>query len=292
MFQLPDAKRIRRKDLYDSDSASDEDTVEVEAGPLDSSLQEKLNAQLSGLLDLSFTAGENIETLQAPQSTESRNGDTSKELRDDGGVEEAGEETFTFRLFRDEEPSRQVVLEPQDAGARKDGDGAFVIAKRPMSYYLAEDLSPKVAKEFRAVAVSADYLLQDAKKRRWGLEKPWKVTTITITTNKRIDAPDSHPNQDSSSEMKKKKRPGKKRRIILRVREKAKKEREEATKRQVVDKEEHLKEKKKRLNRQKKLKRRAKEREKKQGAIGDAASEANSRDNSPEKEQNQGILIK
>lgn len=265
------------------DSASDEETIEVDE--LDSSLQEKLNAQLSGLLDLSFTAEENIEKLPAPEPTGFQTGDASKNPGDDGETKETGEETFTFRLFRDEEPSRKVVLEPQDAGARKDGDGAFVIAKRPMSYYLAEDLSPKAAEEFKTVAVSAGYLLQDAGKRRWGLEKPWKVTTITITTNKRIAAPDSHPNQDSSPEIKTKKRPGKKRRIILRVREKARKEQEEAAKLQLVDKEEHLKEKKKRLNRQKKLKRRAKEREKKQGVVGDAPSEPSSRDNSPDKEQ-------
>ncbi|KAI1774187.1 hypothetical protein F4818DRAFT_419187 [Hypoxylon cercidicola] len=278
MFELPDAKRIRREDLYDS--ASDEETVEVNQP--DPSLQQKLNAQLSGLLDLRFTADGDIETCQAPESAESQTGDANIDPGDDGDAKEVGEEVFTFRLFRDEEPLRKVVLESQD-GAGKNGDGAFAI-KRPMSYYLAGELSPKTAEEFKMAAVSADYLLQDAGKRRWGLEKPWKITTITVTTNKRVAAPDNHTNHDSTTESKKKKRPGKKRRIILRVREKAKKEREEAAKRQVVDKEEHLKEKKKRLNREKKLKRRAKEREKKQGTKGSAASEPSSRDGSPAKE--------
>ncbi|KAI1764062.1 hypothetical protein GGR53DRAFT_495412 [Hypoxylon sp. FL1150] len=281
MFEVPEAKRIRREDLYDS--ASDEETAE--ANQPDPSLQQKLNEQLCGLLDLGFTADEAIETHQEPESTEAQTGDAdaSKTSGVEGEVEETGEEAFTFRLFRGEDPSHKVVLEPQD-GARSKGDGAFVVAKRPMSYYLTEEPSPETADEFRRAAVSAEYLLQDAGKRRWGLEKPWKVTTITITTKKQKSAPNRHGNDDSTAATKKKKRPGKKRRIILRVREKAKKEREEAAKRQAVDKKEHLKEKKKRLNRQKKLKRRAKEREMKQGAKGDAASVSSSRDGSPEQE--------
>lgn len=262
-------------------SASDEETAEVDQ--LDPSLQQKLNEQLSGLLNFSFTEDENVEARQDPESTEPHTGDADGGRNvADGDAEETGEEAFTFRLFRDEDLSRKVVLGPQDEKIGK-GDGAF-IAKRPMSYYLAEEPSSKVADELNRAAVNADYLLQDAGKRRWGLEKPWKVTTITITTNKRMRPPNSRSNDDLVAEARKKKRPGKKRRIILRVREKVKKEQEEAAKRQAVDKEEHLKEKKKRLNRQKKLKRRAKEREKKQGTNGNAASEPSSRESSPDQE--------
>ncbi|KAI0166701.1 hypothetical protein GGR52DRAFT_555188 [Hypoxylon sp. FL1284] len=278
MFEVPDAKRVRREDLYDS--SSDEESAGTDEH--DPSLQQKLNAQLSGLLDISFTANENVEALQASESTEPHN-NASKLPEEEGDAEEAGEEAFAFRLFRDENSSHKVVLEAQDAGL-KSGDDGFVIAKRPMSYYVAREISPKMAQEFASAAVSAEYILEDAGKRRWGLEKPWKVTTITITTDKRL-TPSKSQTDDSTAMSRKKKRPGKKRRIILRVRDKAKKEREEAAKRQVVDKEEHLKEKRKRLNRQKKLKRRAKGREKKQGAQDDAGSEPSSRASSPDKEQ-------
>ncbi|KAL7625025.1 hypothetical protein AAE478_004239 [Parahypoxylon ruwenzoriense] len=283
MFEVPGAKRVRREDLYDS--ASDEETTRDEQQ--DSALRGKLNAQLSGLLDLSLTADTDTEAQQPPQS-----GATGVNYGAGGGgdTENPGEEAFAFRLFRDEEPSHKVVLVPQNAEAEKDGDGAFVVAKRPISYYLAGEPPPDIAEEFRAAAVRADYLLQDARKRRWGLERPWKVTTVTITTNKGPGVPGNNISRTSVAETgkQKRKRLGKKRRIIIRVREKGKREREEATKQQVVDKEEHLKEKKKRLNRQKKLKRRAKEREKKQGVKDDATSERScssssrgSRDNSP-----------
>ncbi|OTB19021.1 hypothetical protein K445DRAFT_314878 [Daldinia sp. EC12] len=278
MFEVPDAKRIRREELYDS--SSDEEVPHDEQW--DSTLRDKLNAKFSGLLDLSF------ETDEAPiqQLSESQvDGADEQNPRDGENPEKPQEEAFTFRLFRDEEPSRKVVLEPQNAGAERDGNGAFVVAKRPISYYLAGEPSPEAANKFRAAAVSANYLFQDAKARRWGLEKPWKVTTITITTNKKTTTPGSSVSENITACVeKKKKRPGKKRRIILRTREKVKKEREEAAKRQLVEKEEHLKDKKKRLNRQKKLKRRAKEKEKKQGMKADAASEHSSRDSSDQEE--------
>ncbi|KAI1655643.1 hypothetical protein F4813DRAFT_366724 [Daldinia decipiens] len=274
MFDVPDAKRIRREELYDS--ASDEEAPHDDQWV--STLREKLNAQFSGLLGLSSVTDGDTRAQQVPESHE---GNANETLMDGDDVKESQEETFTFRLFRDEEPLRKVVLEPQNAGMEKGGDGAFVVAKRPISYYLAGELPLEATDRFRMAAVSADYLFQDAKRRRWGLEKPWKVTTVTITKNNKMRAPDSSVGKNAAADVeKKRKRPGKKRRIILRTREKAKKEQEEAAKQQTVEKEEHLKDKKKRLNRQKKLKRRAKEREKKQGVKDDAGSEHSKRDSS------------
>ncbi|KAI1096742.1 hypothetical protein F5B19DRAFT_434340 [Rostrohypoxylon terebratum] len=279
MFDVPDAKRVRREDLHES--ASDEESAGDDQ--LDATLRRKLNAQLSGLLDLSFETDQENKLQNPPLS---QIGDANRNVTDDGvdddeGVKATGEEAFIFRLFRNEDPSHKVVLESQDASTQKNGEGAFVVAKRPLPYYLAGEPSPGIANKFKAAAVSADYIFQDANKRRWGLEKPWKVTTITITTNQKSTISSGHASQDASSGTRKqKKRPGKKRRIILRVREKAKKEQEESLKKQVVDKEQHLKEKKQRLNRLRKLKRRAQAREKKQGMKGDEASQQSSRDNS------------
>ncbi|OTA92633.1 hypothetical protein M434DRAFT_396303 [Hypoxylon sp. CO27-5] len=276
MFEVPDAKRIRREELYDS--SSEEEATNDDH--LDSILREKLNAQLSGLLDLDSKVDEGFE---AQQTSKLSTGDTNEDPRDEEDVENPAEEAFAFRLFRDEEPSHKVVLEPRDAG-EKNGDGAFVVAKRPISYYLAGEPPPEVAEEYRMAAVSADYLLQDAKKRRWGLEKPWRVTTITITTNKKMGTPGSSVITATETGRSKKKRPGKKRRIILRVQQKVQKEREEAAKQQLIEKEQHLQEKKKRLNKTKKLRRRAKAREKKQNAKG-ATSEHSSRSSSPDQGQ-------
>ncbi|KAI0133048.1 hypothetical protein F4776DRAFT_625893 [Hypoxylon sp. NC0597] len=277
MFEVPDAKRVRREELYDS--SSEEEATNDDH--LDSILREKLNAQLSGLLELDFKVDGDIETQQNPKF---QTGDANEDPRDDEDVEKPAEEAFEFRLFRGEEPSHKVVLEPQDAG-EKNGEGAFVVAKRPISYYLAGEPPSEVAKEYRMAAVSADYLLQDAKKRRWGLEKPWRVTTITITSSRKMSTPGSSVSTATETGRSKKKRPGKKQRIILRVRQKVKKEREVAAKQQLIEKEQHLQEKKKRLNKTKKLRRRAKAREKKQNAQEGATSEHSSRNSSPDQGQ-------
>lgn len=267
------------------ESASDEESAEDDQ--LDETLRRKLNAQLSGLLDLDFEAGSNDKS-QNPQLSRigGENGDVVDDgVDDDEGAKATGEEAFTFRLFRNEEPSHKVVLESQDANAEKNGEGAFVVARRPISYYLASEPSAETADKFKAAAVSANYIFQDANKRRWGLEKPWKVTTITITTNQKSTTSNGQASQSASTGIgKQKRRPGKKRRIILRVREKAKKEQDESLKKQVVDKEQHLKEKKQRLNRLRKLKRRAQAREKKQGMKDDEASQQISKDSSPNPE--------
>ncbi|RYP79522.1 hypothetical protein DL770_006622 [Monosporascus sp. CRB-9-2] len=283
MFAFPDAKRVRREELYDSSTDGEESRDEE----VDAALRAKLSAQLSGLLDFNFApaADTSHDDAQRQQQQQQRDGAS---VGDDGHhqAEREGEElVFQFRLFRDEAPSHKVVLE-QDEAPEQAGGGAFVIARRPASYYVADDPPPDAMARFRAAAVSPDHIFRDAGRRRWGLEKPWRVTTITITANTATGAAvagGDEPGSRQGEEAGKRKRPGKRRRIILRTREKARREREEATKQQLVEKELHLKEKKKRLNREKKLKRRAKEREKKLASKdgGDAASEHTSRATSP-----------
>ena len=239
---------VRREDLYDS-SADEDDVRDDET---DAILREKLNAQLSGLLGVSFT--HTSDDVQQPQ----------QEPDDPGGATgDHGEDlAFSFRLFRDEAPSHKVILE-RDETLEQAGGGGFVVAKRPTSYYVAEAPAPDTMAKFRSVAVTADHLFQDARQRRWGLEKPWRVTRITVTdgTLQRLEGHVGDATAGRSAD--RRKRPGKRRRIMLRTREKAKKERAEAEKLKLVEKEQYMKDKKKRLNREKKLKRRAKEREKK-----------------------------
>ncbi|KAI2633906.1 hypothetical protein GGS21DRAFT_118700 [Xylaria nigripes] len=257
MFELPETKRVRRKDLFDSasSSSSDAESDQAEAGhdaEAESVLREKLNAQLSGLLDFSFTA--------PPPEQQPSHAETGAAQQE---AEHQEEETFAFRLFRDQAPTHTVVLTQDDDPAAL-GEGGFVVPSRPRSYYIASAPSPTQMSEYRGVTVSAEYILADAKKRRWGLEKPWRVIHITADSNM-VPKPTSGSAQDGSSagSEKKRKRPGKKHRILLRVRAKAAQEHEEVTKKIAMEKEQHIQEKKKRLNRERKLKRRQKEREKK-----------------------------
>lgn len=213
----------------------------------ESELQRKLNAQLSGLLDFDV----------APEA----------EVTEAATAEEPDELAFEFRLFGDEAPSHTVVIDQNDDSLKGLGEGKFVVPRRPDSYYVASEPDADAEASYRFAAVTSDYLLADAKQRRWGLEKPWRVTHVTIS-GRPLKYSLTATAEDTEMADGKRKRPGKKRRIILRTREKAQKEKAEAAKKQLETKEEHLKAKKKRLNREKKLKRRAKEKEKKSAGGG------------------------
>ncbi|KAI0909056.1 hypothetical protein F4823DRAFT_457379 [Ustulina deusta] len=261
MFTPPAAKRVRREDLYDS--ASDSASSDAEGGhdsQVELALRAKFDAQLSSILNLNFAAGPEAQQQRAGQAKAQPASDVQQE---EG--EHPEEEVFAFRLFRDDAPTHTVVLaHDDDPGAQ--GDGGFVVPLRPRSHYIASAPSPGKASEYRSVAVTAEYLLADAKKRRWGLEKPWRVIHLVPDSSSAVSSKSAPGSEDSAGQEKKKRtRPGKKHRILLRVRGKAKREREEIAKKLALDKEQHLQEKKKRLNREKKLKRRQKEREKKAG---------------------------
>ncbi|KAI1171247.1 hypothetical protein F4777DRAFT_566181 [Nemania sp. FL0916] len=255
MFAFPEAKRVRRKDLYDSASDSGSAESDEDKGShnsqFDSELRAKVDAQLSGLFGLS-SAAEHEDDPPTPANNARQS-------------DEQAEEVFAFRLFRDEALTHTIVLSHDDDPAAV-GDGGFVVPSRPQSYYIAGATSPEKESEYRSVAVSAEYLLMDAGRRRWGLEKPWRVIHIDPDCDSASSGLNLHQAQaveEPGGTKKKRTRPGKKRRILLRVREKAVREREEAAQKQALEKEQHVQEKKKRLNRERKLKRRQKEREKK-----------------------------
>ena len=253
---------VRRDELYSSDAEEDL----VSHGQEDAAVRAKLNERLSRMFSL------DIPSSGMPGSRES-----DEELPD--APEEAqdqDEPAFEFRLFSTTTGSAQkvVVDEPDE------GDGA-ILSLRPQSFYLKQDFTPEELERFREAAVDYADIVRGAQQRAWGLEVPWRVTKITLTSGKTIKS-SIHKGTGSeitSEEPEKRKRPGKKRRIALRIKEKERKQKEEARKakeeeaaKHRLTKEEHLREKKKRLNREKKLKRRQKEKEKK--LAGKTGSEA------------------
>ncbi|KAB5575875.1 hypothetical protein GE09DRAFT_607222 [Coniochaeta sp. 2T2.1] len=264
MFEEPQAKRVRRDELYSSDA---EEVVVSHGGQEeDAAVRAKLNERLSRMFSLDILAP------GMPNSHES-----DEELPDapEEGQDQ-DEPAFEFRLFSTTTGSAQkiVVADPDE------GDGA-VLSLRPQSFYLKEDFTREELERFREVAVDYDDIVRGAQQRAWGLEVPWRVTKITVTSGKTTTSTlhKGTGSEVTSEHPEKRKRPGKKRRIALRIKEKERKQkdeermaREEEAAKQRLTKEEHLREKKKRLNREKKLKRRQKEKEKK--LTGKTGSEA------------------
>ncbi|KAH6655105.1 hypothetical protein BKA67DRAFT_657064 [Truncatella angustata] len=263
MLEAPDSKWVRREDLH-GDATSDGE-IDLDEAAKDE-LRAKLNAQLSGLFDFGLPSVE--AELRETQPMETDETDTAP-------AEEPEELAYEFRLFRDEAPSHTVVIGHDDDNPKAPREGAFVVPKRPMSYYVAEKPDSAAMKRFRFAAVTSDYIFGDAVQNRWGLEKPWRVAHITVTSRLSGKTALTSASGDIKMVDGKRKRVGKKRRIILRAREKAEKEKADAAKKYLEEKEEHLAAKKKRLNREKKLKRRAKEKEKKTTA-GDNPEHATS----------------
>lgn len=128
---------------------------------------------------------------------------------------------------------------------------------------MVTNVPAKQKQEYAYAAVSGEQVFERSHDRAWGLELPWKVTTITVTRK----AKPGEEAEDGAS--KSKRRPGKKQRISLRKRSKAKEERKVVEAQRLTEKEEHIKDKKKRLNRLKKLRKRAKAREQKQAGKGE-----------------------
>ncbi|KAL7816884.1 hypothetical protein V8C44DRAFT_321869 [Trichoderma aethiopicum] len=265
MFDLPDAKRVRREELHASDESSWSESE------VDAELEARLNAQIAKSLGIDESAYRppqpptTLPVLQRPQVSgkrerEALSSDSESEPGtpaddDSTPIDEAGEaedEGYAFRLFSTAGPAPKVVLEDYD----KVVEGKL-LRGRPLSYYMATEVSPQKKHEYEVAAVSGEDVLARSKVRHWGLELPWKVTSIKIIRKARPGKVASHAQSESEQQQAGRKRPGKKSRIAMRKKARAQAQAEEEAKKKMASKEEQIKEKKKRLNRLKKLRRRA-----------------------------------
>ncbi|KAL7797563.1 hypothetical protein V8C37DRAFT_369927 [Trichoderma ceciliae] len=278
MFEVPDAKRVRREDLRASDESSWSESEE------DAELEARLNTQIAkslGLDESAYRAPESqisLPVFTRPQAggkkeDEGLSSDADTEPKtpaedsptNDGG--EAEDESYTFRLFSTTGPAPKVVLENND----KVEEGKL-IRGRPLSYYLVTDASPEKQQQYETAAVSGEDVIARSKVRAWGLELPWRVTTINVTRKARPGEEES-PTHIGDGQQARRKRPGKKRRVAMRTQARAKAQAEETAKQKMADKEEQLKDKKKRLNRLKKLRKRAKKKAEKDESGGGGGGE-------------------
>ncbi|KAJ4389206.1 hypothetical protein N0V93_006669 [Gnomoniopsis smithogilvyi] len=276
MFEVPNAKRVRRDELYGSSSEAEEGHSQADAED-DAEVRAKLNERLSRLLGLDL--GLSLAAQASEQPAE-----PPQEAGPDEEGEEKADAEFEFRLFSTTSKAAapaKVVLDASDDEDADLGEGAFTVPERPSSYYFAGEPTPEQLQMYRQSALAGDDIVLGARKRAWGLERPWRIIRIggparSLQTPSvkglNVKVRTATPIVEEVDQQKRK-RPGKKRRIATRIKAKAEKEKREAAERQKMTKEEHLKEKKKRLNREKKLKRRAKEREQKLAGKGHDGSQ-------------------
>ncbi|KAL2212190.1 hypothetical protein CC79DRAFT_350244 [Sarocladium strictum] len=271
MFEQPEAKRVRRDELFESDPSDESSGDEA----IDGDLRARLNEQIAKSLGLlpeqeadRQTTSKDAKYARNSSKDSEEQPDTNDDHEDDDGGKSADE--FEFQLFSTSAPTTKVVLDDENLG-----DGAFV-RKRPESHYLVTRIPEEQRLRYAFAAITGDEVLERAKARSWGLELPWKV--VHATQNGKLHTlMEASRTKDPS---KGRGRPGKKKRIAMRTKARAEAEKSKELNAKLAEKEEQIKDKKKRLNRAKKLRRRAKAKEQKGGDGGGGEDDSGESDNS------------
>ncbi|KAL0262706.1 hypothetical protein SLS55_001677 [Diplodia seriata] len=291
MFALPDAKRVRRSDLFSTRSRSASPSPDPEAAA--AILRARLDAQLGAAPVVSTAPTDNDDAATAPAPN-----------LNDNHADEADE--LEFRLFATPAaPSAKPTTTPTpqqkstaaSAPVQKirlrspsldpDQPGGFVNPSRPHSYYFApalDDDASSVQKRVSAVS-GADVLARAA--RIWrGCAVPWRVTVVDPSGRKLARVCKGHgepvadadgvggvggsDGDDDGARQPGRRRKSKKARVALRKKHAKGLERKEAAARAAREKEEAERAKRMEKNRKQKLKRREKERARKAGGRGEA----------------------
>ncbi|KAK8226965.1 hypothetical protein HDK77DRAFT_121080 [Phyllosticta capitalensis] len=253
MFELPEAKRVRRDELHSPASSP-------RSSP-DPALADLLRAQLASRID--------IELVDAPQPR------AIVEPSRDADDAASEDEELEFRLFA--APARNAATDGAAAAAAapqkirikspelENGDGGFVNPERPNSYYFYGQPNEELRRQLETAAVTGDQVMSWALQKWPGCALPWKVKTIALDRKAREALGISGGNMTEPA-TEKRKRKGKKARIAIRTKLKAKAEAKEAQAKEKEEKELAERVKRAKRNREKKLKKRQRDKLKKAAA--------------------------
>ncbi|KAK5013528.1 hypothetical protein LTR60_003822, partial [Cryomyces antarcticus] len=237
MFDLPNAKRIRRSDLQSTRSSP-------------------RSSPDSALLDLFRTRiQQEYEETPAPILPTLGNGNN--------GFNDDDAEELEFRLFAStfktaQAPTQKIRLRSPSLDA---GGPGFIQPHRTRAYYFTDSVSPERQTEYQRVAVSGQDVLARAQSPWPGCAYPWKVHTITASgTTVPLPSPAELLNGPPKAS---RKRAGKKRRIKLRKAAVVEREKQALRGRSIAEKEAAEREKRTRRNREKNVKKKVKEKAKK-----------------------------
>lgn len=221
MFEVPDAKRVRRDELFGSgasERASSPDTADEAEAEAKAQL---LNAKLSSLLSLKFEFDGGVaeddkatsaakqpikaqtkqpevtkkeEKTQKKKEKTKQTGQKDESTSSDDDESDSDEDTpmqdqLPQEQEEEEAPEFEFRLFSTSAPSKivlpskeeEEGAGETVIADRPLSYYIRGELTPEQQEQFQAAAVTSQDIYSWAKQRAWGLEVPWRVKKIIVS---------------------------------------------------------------------------------------------------------------
>ena len=247
---------MRRSELYSREREEDDETSE---DGVDALLEAQLRERLVGIY-----GDFDLDLDVRPQQGEKGVYDNDRE---EGAHEEEAEQEFEFRLFSGQGMAgKKIVLSNEEEDT---GDGAFLVKQRRLGYYIAEKADGERKREFEVAALSGEDVLRMQTSRAWGLEVPWRIKVIKVSSKRKVNTVDEVEKENlvfgitDGDEEGKRKRPGKKRRIVLRERKKKRDALAAQRKKEKDEKEEAEREKRTRKNRERKIKRRLKDKAKK-----------------------------
>lgn len=274
MFDLPNAKRVRRSDLHSSSPSSSRSSspgIDILA-----------HLRKSTQFELPPTATTLPSTEPAAQP-----------------AEEAEDEELEFRLFAPSKTTGTSTSNPESAkpaqtirlrspSADLDRVAGFLGSGRDEGCYFAGEASEEKKAEYQDVAVTGEQVRDMSRLKCTGCVYAWKVIRFPVSASTKPGDVKAVLGAEVEEEQQKKKcRKGKKSRIRIRVKaEKSRVKKEELGKLK-EELERADREKRARRNREKKFKKRARDKAKKAAGGGDAGDEddAESAEDSDGKEE-------
>ncbi|KAF2146164.1 uncharacterized protein K452DRAFT_283456 [Aplosporella prunicola CBS 121167] len=254
MFEVPDAKRVRREDLY-SPPASPRSSPDPE-------LADALRASLNQRFEI------DVKRHVAAPATADADADSDEELdfrlfaaptatTTNAGPDTAPGPKPLAQKIRVRSPS----LDPAEAG---------FLAPRPQTHYFTPGTGALPAAELAAAALSGKQVLQLSRAAWPGCVVPWKVVRVDAAGRELRRRVEGHAcvvgegggGVAGEEGQGKKKRKGKKARIALRVKVRAREEKKAVEERMKREREEAEREKRTRRNREKKVKKRVRDKAK------------------------------
>ncbi|KUJ11435.1 uncharacterized protein LY89DRAFT_786371 [Mollisia scopiformis] len=284
MFDIPDAKRIRRADLtMHSRSASPSPSPSPE-------LQKALNAHLASLYGPISSSPPSPTQHPQPQHPSSQKQTPSFEPSVEFEFEFCLFSTTTTTTTTTGATPQKIILETDNDEAETNNQAASgssrggFLRPRPREYYISSGPSDEVRAHYASAALEGEDVLRLAGGRNWGLEVPWRVSVLRSRQSKGMGVGDGARIEGGEEEVEKgkKTKAGKKRRILLREKRRKKEVAEEGRRRREEEREVAEREKRTRRNREKKVKRKMKERAMKGvgggGGEGEGGSEGDRRE--------------
>ncbi|CAD6440067.1 fac7a9a9-4fdc-4573-b600-31c026309f44 [Sclerotinia trifoliorum] len=252
MFDLPDAKRVRRSDLYTGSSSSSPEP----SSPIDPDVSARFQEQLASLYGTILPQPYSVEnTVRSELNNDAPHSPRPVDDRDQ-------EDEFDFRLFSNDKEGK-IILKEEVAD-----EGVFTVEERNKSYYFTGPIEGERKEEYAISAVSGENVLRGRHQRYWGWEVPWRVKVLKVGIDGQKMVGNNGLGISNNINGAKKRKPGKKMRITVRERGRNIQAQEEAMTKEKETKEEAERERRARKNREKKVKRKAKEKALKAAAGG------------------------